>query len=441
MSKIDINRVIDDSKFNKFFLLVVAISVLITISDGYDIVVYGTTLPLIMKDFNLSPTVAGLIGSMALIGMIVGAIVFGMLSDRIGRKKAIILGIVFYSLFNGFIGFTKSANVFALLRFLSGMGMGAAIALTTAVVSEYSPKRNRNLLVTLNNLGTGVGQTACTVIGVAVLGYFSWKMMYWLVLIQLAVPFIVHLFYPESPVFYLKNKEYNKIETILRKADPNFMPGEQDEYEVSAFNRTKATIGNLFRGGFARNTILIWVIFFCNMYLMFGINVWLPKLMTIMGYTLKSGLEFTVVYFLGSLVGVPVSGVLADRIGLKRTMVIVYVGSALLINVMTIKVHPALYMVLLFITGAFLNPPNVLTLTFTAQNYPTAIRGTGLGWGTGIGRLGSVMAPTVVGILISANLSPTMTLATFTIPALLGVLSVLCTRKMSELEASTTSVP
>jgi len=434
MNKVNVNSVIDSGKFNAFFLSVFIFGIFATFFDGYDMAVYGVTLTLLMQDLGLDATQTGLLASAATFGMIFGAIICGMLADKFGRKKVMVMGISFYSVFTGLCGVVENIQVFAVFRFLGGFGMAAVIPLATAVLSEYSPKSKRNFLVTCTSFGSGFGQTICTLLGVLLLSFTTWHTMYLFSFLPIVVALLIYFFYPESMIFYIKRGEQKTIAKLLQKANPEFSPTPSDEYVINSFDKTKGTLWNLFQNGLARNTILIWIMFFCNMYMAFGIMTWMPKLMTMMGYSFTSGLVFTLVYSCGGLVGALAAGLLADKLGLKKVMTIIYIASAICVLLTTIKMDQNVFVVLIFVMGMFLNVPNLLTFAFTAQSYPLSMRGTGLGWGSGIGRIGSVLAPILIGILITAGIPVNITFGTIAIPAAIGAVCITLTKKIEDTE-------
>lgn len=149
MRNIDVNEVIDHARFGAFHWRVLFWCTLIIIFDGYDLVIYGVVLPLLMEQWQLSPYVAGLLGSSALFGMMFGAMGFGMLSDRLGRKKTILLCVTLFSLTTFINGFASTPWQFGVLRFIAGLGIGGVMPNVVSLMSEYSPRRIRSTLVAL----------------------------------------------------------------------------------------------------------------------------------------------------------------------------------------------------------------------------------------------------------------------------------------------------
>ena len=429
MRKIDVNKVIEDGKFNNYFFSIFMLLILVVLFDGYDMGVYGVTLPSIMKELGLTATQTGLLASVGMFGMMFGALFLGSLADIIGRKKVIIIGILIYSVFNGLVGFIHSASVFAVIRFIAGLGMGAITPVIVSLLSEYSPKANKTLLLTLVVIGVPIGQLVSSLAGVAFLSTQGWRILYYFTFISLIVIIPIVSRIPESMKFYVAKGKTDIIRKTLSKANPEFVFSDEDVYEVSALNSKKASLYSLFGDGYARNTILIWIAFFCNLYLYFGVSTWLPKLMTILGYTLTSSIAFLAIFLIGGIVAGPFIGVLGDKFGYKKVMPFLYIGSAILISLLSFKTSTAVFYTLLFLAGATVSSVQNLTLAAAPEFYPISIRGTAMGWGSAVSRLGSATAPIVIGILVQAKFPMTTVFESFIVPAIIGCIAILLTKK------------
>lgn len=431
MGKVNVNSVIDKSKMNKFFGSIFLVCVLAVIFDGYDMNVYGTTLPSIMKELALNPTQTGFLASTALAGMIFGAILFGMLADKIGRKKVLMIGMGIYAIFTGLCGFVHDVNTFAVLRFIAGMGMASISPVSASLVSEFSPKARRGLLVTILITSIQVGQIIATLSGVVLIGTVGWRAIYWIAFAPIVLIAVIYALLPESMHHYIQHGQKDKVQEILKRANPEFHPSDEDVYEVSITNQTKATVASLFQEGRAWNTVLIWIMFFCNLYIAFGVLTWLPKLMTMLGYTLKSSLVFSAIISVGGIIGSLVGGVVAEKIGFKKVLFVYYIACAIMINLITIKMSLGSFIAILAITGLFIGSQQNMLYAYATENYPVSILGTALGWGSSFGRLGSVIAPMLIGVLMSAGLSVSTMFSSFAVPAILGAVAVFLMRKSS----------
>ena len=192
MRNIDVNDVIDNAAFNKFHWKVLFWCTLIIIFDGYDLVIYGGVLPLLMDQWNLNPYVAGLLGSSALFGMMFGAMGFGMLSDKWGRKKVILMCVVLFSLTTVINGFATNAWQFGILRFIAGLGIGGVMPNVVSLMSEYSPARKRSTLVALMFSGYAVGGMMSAGLGIWIVPNFGWEIMFYLAIVpMLLLPLMI----------------------------------------------------------------------------------------------------------------------------------------------------------------------------------------------------------------------------------------------------------
>lgn len=157
MRTLDVHPIIDNARFTPFHWMVMAWCGLLLIFDGYDLFIYGVVLPVIMKEWGLTPLQAGALGSYALFGMMFGALAFGSLADRIGRKKGIAICFALFSVATIFNGFASSPSEFGIYRFIAGLGCGGLMPNAVALMNEYAPKRLRSTLVAIMFSGYSVG--------------------------------------------------------------------------------------------------------------------------------------------------------------------------------------------------------------------------------------------------------------------------------------------
>ena len=149
MKTLDVNKVIDNARFTRFHWMVTLLCGLLLVFDGYDLFIYGAVLPVLMKEWSLSPVQAGALGSYALFGMMFGAFIFGPLADRIGRKKGVAISFVLFSIATFMSGFATTPTEFGIFRFIAGLGCGGLLPHAVALINDYAPKRARSTLVAL----------------------------------------------------------------------------------------------------------------------------------------------------------------------------------------------------------------------------------------------------------------------------------------------------
>ena len=332
MRNIDVNDVIDNATFNKFHWKVLFWCTLIIVFDGYDLVIYGVVLPILMDQWDLNPYVAGLLGSSALFGMMFGAMGFGMLSDRLGRKKVIITCVVLFSVTTVINGFATTPWQFGILRFIAGLGIGGVMPNVVSLMSEYSPAKRRSTLVALMFSGYAVGGMMSAGLGIWIVPNYGWEIMFYLAVVpMLMLPFMLK-FLPESVAFLMAQKRESEARDILTQVAPLKHINEQDVLTVPPTTDSKAPVLELFRDGRAMSTMMFWVAFFCCLLMVYALGSWLPKLMSNAGYALSSSLMFLMVLNVGAIIGAVGGGWLADRLSLRSVLVSFFIlGSGSLV--------------------------------------------------------------------------------------------------------------
>ncbi|WP_417564998.1 MFS transporter [Marinobacter sp.] len=424
MRNIDVNDVIDNATFNKFHWKVLFWCTLIIIFDGYDLVIYGVVLPLLMDQWGLNPYVAGLLGSSALFGMMFGAMGFGMLSDKWGRKKVILLCVVLFSVTTVVNGFATNAWQFGILRFIAGLGIGGVMPNVVSLMSEYSPARKRSTLVALMFSGYAVGGMMSAGLGIWIVPNYGWEIMFYLAIVPLLMLPLMLKFLPESVAFLMAQKRSDEARAILCKVAPFKNINEQDILVVPPTTDSKAPVLELFRGGRAMSTLMFWVAFFNCLLMVYALGSWLPKLMSAAGYPLDSSLMFLMVLNIGAIVGAVGGGWLADRFSLRSVLVGFFIlGSCSLITLGYENPMWVLY-TLMGIAGATTIGSQILLYAYVAQYYPTSIRSTGLGWASGIGRNGAIVGPMLGGTLLALALPHHVNFLALAIPGAIATVAI-----------------
>ena len=424
MKTIDVQDVIDNAKFNPFHWKVLFWCTLVIIFDGYDLVIYGVVLPILMEQWQLDPYVAGLLGSSALFGMMFGAIGFGMMSDKVGRKKTILACVILFSLTTVVNGFATDPWVFGILRFIAGLGIGGVMPNVVSLMSEYSPKRRRSTMVALMFSGYAVGGMMSAGLGIWIVPTYGWEVMFYLAVIPLLlVPFMIK-FLPESASFMMSQGLKDQTRHVLVKIAPERQIAESDELTIPAAHVSKASVAELFRDNRALSTMMFWIAFFCCLLMVYALGSWLPKLMSLAGYPLSSSLMFLMVLNIGAIIGAVGGGRLADKFSLRSVLISFFIlGTTALITLGYENPMWVLYL-LMGIAGATTIGSQILLYAYVAQYYPTNIRSTGLGWASGIGRNGALLGPMLGGVLMAMALPHHMNFLALAIPGAIATIAV-----------------
>lgn len=403
MRTINVGDVIGKSKFNVFFLVLFLTLLVTLVIDGAEMGLFGTALPVLIESTGISATVFGGISTFSQYAMMLGGVIFGMMSDRFGRKISLIMCIVFFSIGTGMFGTANTPVEFAIWRMIGGLGMAGVAPICVALLSEYSPVKNRVTLITMVTAGPPMGMVLAPLLGLLFLPSGAWRTMYFLGFIPLIMILFIMKFVPETMEKLVKGDK-RVVGSILSKADSGFVPAPDDEYVTNTSAKPKkAALSTLFKDGLLRNTTLFWIVFICIVFAITTVNTWLPKLMIDQGYPLSSSLWFTFTYALGALPAIAISGWVTNRLGYKKAIITYLVVTLVLVLLMLVKTNVVILYVILFLTGGGFYGSFGLVYAYTASTYPMTHRGTGVGWAGSIGRLGSSFGPWIGGRLIDMN--------------------------------------
>jgi AAHS family benzoate transporter-like MFS transporter len=423
MNSINVGTMIDQSKFNHFHGLVLFWCAFIIVFDGYDLVIYGSVLPSLMKEWSLTPNQAGALGSAALIGMMLGALIFGPLADKIGRKSVILFCIALFSLFTGLIGISNNSLEFGIYRFIAGLGLGGVMPNAIALMTEYSPKSLKSTLVSIMFSGYSIGGMLAAGLAIIMLGQFGWRSLFFVGAFPLLLLPLMYKTLPESPRFLLNKNESNKIGKILTRVNPTFTYRENQTIEQMKKEEAGAPVIKLFKSGRALSTIMFWICFFMCLLMIYGLNTWLPKLMDSAGLSV-SGLMFLFVLNFGAIFGAVFGGRLADKWSPKAVLLIFFTLAGVSLTLLGLVNNIVLVYVLVAFAGASTIGTQIITNAYISQYYPTEMRSSGLGWALGIGRLGAISGPLIGGVLLTMNLPFYQNFLVFAIPGILGALAL-----------------
>ncbi|UGQ25214.1 aromatic acid/H+ symport family MFS transporter [Acinetobacter calcoaceticus] len=438
-SKVNINELIDKASFTSFHWKVLIWCLLIIIFDGYDLVIYGVALPLLMQQWSLTAVEAGLLASAALFGMMFGAMIFGTLSDKLGRKKTILICVTLFSGFTFIGAFAKGPTEFAILRFIAGLGIGGVMPNVVALMTEYAPKKIRSTLVAIMFSGYAIGGMTSALLGAWLVKDMGWQIMFLLAGIPLLLLPLIWKFLPESLAFLVKSNQSEQAKSIVSKIAPQTQVNANTELVLNESTTTEAPVRALFQQGRTFSTFMFWIAFFMCLLMVYALGSWLPKLMLQAGYSLGASMLFLFALNIGGMVGAIGGGALADRFHLKPVITIMFiVGSAALILLGINSPQFILYS-LIAIAGAATIGSQILLYTFVAQFYPTALRSTGMGWASGIGRIGAIIGPVLTGALLTFELPHQMNFLAIAIPGVIAALAIFMVNLKASVAAQTPS--
>ncbi|QII00315.1 aromatic acid/H+ symport family MFS transporter [Rhodococcoides fascians A21d2] len=404
---------------------IVAICFVIIVFDGYDLVVYGATLPSLLayEQWELSPGQAGAIGSYALIGMLLGALLSGWLVPRIGARKTILLSVTTFSVLMGLAALAPNPEVFGLLRFLAGLGLGGVVPTVIALTVEYSPVRKRQFNNALMFSGYSVGGMGAALAALAMLPELSFRYLYALGMLPIfvVVP-LAWAFLPES-LGYLRS--------LGRTAEADQLAdryGLCDTLDHSAEPSRTASLRDLVTGPRRLSLVFMVLAAFCGLLLVYGVNTWLPNIMRQAGYSLGSSLSFLLVLNMGAIFGALVFSRLADRFGSKPVTGISFLLAVGSILVLSLGFSLPIAMAAVAVAGMGTVGTQILVAGYAAAYFPDHERSRALALVLGLGRVGAIFGPVLGGWIAASSLAVEWNFYVFAGFALLGSLAIVSVR-------------
>jgi MFS transporter, AAHS family, benzoate transport protein len=422
---------------------VMAVAAAALLFDGYDLVVYGTVVSSLLRDPTqlgaLDAAQAGALGSYALMGVMVGALAAGALGDFLGRRKLILINIVWFSLGMAFTAMAASVPVFGLFRFLTGIGVGALVATAGAVVAEFAPAGKRNFYNAIVYSGVPAGGLLASLLAILLAGVTDWRGLFLIGALPLVILFpLAYLKLPESPRWLLAR---GRTEEALLLSMKTGIPLEdadgggasraaaQPPVAVRKDGRPLTGFAALASGNYRTPTILLGLMSFCGLLLTYGLNTWLPEIMGQHGYGKTYSLTFLLALNAGAVIGGLVASRAADRFGPRAIVSTTFVIAAAALILLTFEFPFPVLLVAVAFAGVGSLGTQVLVYGFVSNYYPTPARAAGVAWCAGFGRLGGILGPLVGGLLISAQAASNVAFVVFAGVALAGGLVTFFVRR------------
>lgn len=373
--------------------------------DSMDTGLIAFILPVLAKEWGLAPGQMGLIGSIGLIGMALGAVVSGTIADRIGRKKVFTITVLLYSIASAFCALSWNYQSLLVFRFLVGFGLGGELPVAATLVSEYAPSRVRGRFIVLLESFWGLGWIAAACIAYFFIPLYGWRMAFLIGALPALYVCLIRMHMPESVRYLLAHGRIGEARQIVvsleRQLHVPVAPFVSEKEIVPVV--AKASFRELWKKPFASRTIMLWLVWFGINFSYYGIFMWLPSLVFQQGFTVVKTFEYVLIMTLAQLPGYYCAAWLVDKIGRKYTL------SAFLLfsGVASYFFGHASTAAALMMWGSVMSFFNLgawgVLYTYTPEQYPTAIRALGSGWAAGFGRFGGMAAPMMVGALLARS--------------------------------------
>ncbi|XVQ07574.1 MFS transporter [Spirillospora sp. CA-255316] len=423
---VDVTEVVDRSPLSRFQLRIIAICLGIAVIDGLDSQLLGFAIPALSKDWNLAPSAFTLPATIGIIGTIAGSIIAGAIGDRFGRRRVMVASIALFSLGTLATVAASSMGPLVVLRFVTSLGIGGLLPNLIALVSEYSPQRRRLLCVTVVATGISMGGVVGGIISAWLIPPFGWQGLFIAGgVVGLLAAVIAFFGVPESIRFLALSGRENLVRTLLARISHHEAGiTEQTRFQLAEEKTSRASVAALFKNHRAITTILLWIIFAMNLLMLYFMLSWLPTLLGEAGFRSSTALIGTSLYNLGGVVGSVLVGLTADRIRRPYFLLgAIYCAAVLVIAAIPVLKTSTTGMLLAICAAGFCVIGAQSSLSALASTvYPTSVRTTGMGWAFGVGRLGSILGPTLGGLFLSLGLGAITIISLMAIPAAIAAL-------------------
>lgn len=425
MPTLNVAELIDSSPISGFQKRLFVLCGLCLIMDGFDVQMMAYVITPIINDWGTPASQLGLVASIGLLGVMLGALIFTMVADKIGRRPVLVGATFFFAIMMFATAQAQSVGQLLVLRFITGLGLGTVVPNATALVGEYSPRRLRVTLMMVVSVGFTAGAAVGGYISAYLVPNFGWRSVFVFGgAVPLVIAVLMYFWIPESLQFMvLRNRTVDRQRAsrwLARIAPTASIDG--GELVVNEESRGGVPMMHLFRDGRALGTLLIWAVNFTNVLDLYALAVWIPTIVGRAGYSGTTGnLMGALLQTAGTIGTFGLAWLIA-----RRGFVVVLASSFAIASVSIALTGPSLgslaALVLVVIASGWCiigSQPGINALSATF--YPTYLRSTGIGWGLGAGRLGGFVGPIVGGQLLdvwSAN-------ALFLLAALPALLSTL----------------
>ncbi|WP_271407587.1 MFS transporter [Pseudomonas sp. Q1-7] len=437
---LDVQSFINAQPLSAYQWRIVLLCFLIVFLDGLDTAAMGFIAPALTQDWGIDRASLGPVMSAALIGMVFGALGSGPIADRFGRKVVLVTAVFLFGLFSLVSAFSANLEQLLVLRFLTGLGLGAAMPNATTLLSEYTPERLKSLLVTSMFCGFNLGMASGGFVSAALIPAYGWHSLLLLGgLLPLALAVVLLLWLPESARFLVvRNKGADKV----RKALSPIAPAEVAVASGFSVPEQKTAQGGsvfrvIFSGTYSAGTLLLWLTYFMGLVIVYLLTSWLPTLMRDSGASLEQAAFIGALFQFGGVLSAVGVGWAMDRFNPHKVIGIFY----LLAGVFAYCVGQSLGEVTLLATlvllaGMCVNGAQSAMPSLAARFYPTLGRATGVSWMLGIGRFGAILGAWIGATLLGLGWNFEQVLTALVVPAAIATTAVIIKGLVSHADAT-----
>jgi len=438
---IDVAATIDAQRIGGFQLRVFLLCAAVLFVDGFDVQGITYVAPAISQDWKLARGALGPTFSAGLFGVMLGAILLGPLADRIGRRRVIIWSCIAFGLGTLATVWVGSLTELLVVRLLTGVGLGGALPNAIGLASEYAPKPRRATVVTFVGSGISLGAIGSGIAAAQLIAAYGWRAVFIVGgVLPLMLAAALWLGLPESLRFaaLLPGRQAEARRLLAKLSRDGTPPGDDVRVVSGDTQGGKTTVADLFKEQRAGTTVLLWVAFFMSLLNVYLVINWLPTSLTSSGFTVTDAAVMTTFYHVGGVAGTYVLGLAMDKLGAHRMQIF-----AMLVSVAGLYVFATVAgmtqwetTAVLMLAGFGVVGGQVGVNALASMTYPVAMRSTGLGWALGVGRVGSIVGPTIGGIMLATAHDPRSVYLVCIAPSVIGIAAVALLKRRASAAAA-----
>ncbi len=412
------------SRWHRALFIVASLGILF---DAADFAMFGIALPLIAREFHFGPQQSGLLASAGLAGAFLGALGWGTLSDRIGRRAAFQATIAMFAVFTGLMAVSWSLVSLLVFRVIANLGLGGTVPVAVTIVAEFSPPKVRGRATAGAGVGFPLGIVMAALLALTTLPYLGWRGFFAIGMLPALLVLAARRHMPESVRFLASRGRLAEAEATVARIEvaAGRTPATAGPVVAETHGRADlgANVAALLAPGRRRVTTLLWVMSFCFLWANNGLLFMLPTILTQRGHSLSEAIGFTLVLASFASVGYAFCAWAVDRWGRRPVLFLYFFVGALFHLAFALSTGAWMYATIALV--GFVNPGVYGGASlYAGELYPTHLRASGVGWFFGIGRIGSFLAPAVIGAMLAGSLAP-WTLWTFALAYLIAAFATL----------------
>ncbi|MDR1322014.1 MAG: MFS transporter [Gracilibacteraceae bacterium] len=424
VNKKGISEIIDavGGKFSKNLLLLLGIA---NVFYFYNNMIISYTMSQMRSEWGLDALQTGSLTTYSLLGAMIGAASAGIIADKIGRKKTLVTAVFICGITTLPIYFVHSYSIFAVLRVICGLGVGACLPQVLTTISEFTPTKSRAIFVTFAMCFTALGATTTGLVGAFIIPTYGWRIGYLIGGVPIIWAVILAFTMYESP-YYLasvgRKKEALEVLYHLEKIGKGTRTELSEDVLVLPPKPKKVGVGALFSRNYLKTTVGLWMMYFCGAFIIYGIGAWLPSLMLEKGYAMSAAYALGLSNNVASVFSNAVTGKGSDVFGRRNNIMLGFAASAVMFVILAnVQGSFILIFATIFLTSFSFNYATTAVQPLAPESYPTEFRGTGVSWFNGFSKFGALLAPLVAGVVIGAGASFSTAILIFTVPSVIGI--------------------